>query len=300
MDLRWIEGEIEELSAIWEELRYKRPRFEHGLIDANDGESLSFSLSSRLSAWKELLSQVEVQLAANAGDDDADDCVEADIDAAEIRIMDEVKTQNATIDSLNNTTTTTAAAASPAKEEEHDSAIDYEFGMCLVGGVTAEKMEHNSNDRGGGGSGGMSVWDRYASKSLEVASTTTTKIDVPIICNKCGQEKNGKKLVEKAEDALPEEVLSSLEVIHARCLALHPKIEKLRKKSKEVGKISCSVPLFILLQYAECHTHFTRSILIERFDNKKTTYWRKDQGEGESRSSFLRGIGVGRVHSVVG
>jgi hypothetical protein len=198
---------------------------------------LPLSLSNHMPSWQELLSQAQV-IVANVSDADGnDDSDETGIDVAKESI-DEIK-------AVQNTTVTPAAATAIASksEEGNDSAIDYEFGMCLVGGAAADQIKNN--DMGGEGT---SVWDRYASKSLDVASTITSNQENTMTertlvgIGDSGEKATIGKLVE-VEDACPEEILSSLELIHERFLALSPKIEKLRKKSKEVSssRISCIV-----------------------------------------------------------
>ena len=241
MDLRRIEGELEELSTTWETLRFKRSRFDEVIVDgtnvnAIDDESLPLSLSNHMPSWQELLSQAQV-IVANVSDADGnDDSDETGIDVAKESI-DEIK-------AVQNTTVTPAAATAIASksEEGNDSAIDYEFGMCLVGGAAVDRIENNDRGR----EGGMSVWDRYASKSF--ASTITSNQEntmterTRVGIGDSGEKETIGKLVE-VEDACPEEILSSLELIHERFLSLSPKIEKLRKKSKEVSskRISCIV-----------------------------------------------------------
>ena len=244
MDLRRIEGELEELSTTWETLRFKRSRFDEVIVDgtnvnAIDDESLPLSLSHHMPSWQELLSQAQVMV-VNASDADGnDDSDETSIDAAKESI-DEIKAVQTT------TVTPAAAAAIASKSEEgNDSAINYEFGMCLVGGAAAAADQIENNDKVGKG---MSVWDRYASKSLDVASTITSYQEntmterTRVGIGDSGEKETIGKLVE-VEDACPEEILSSLALIHERFLALSPKIEKLRKKSKEVSskRISCIV-----------------------------------------------------------
>ncbi|KAL7446351.1 hypothetical protein ACHAXH_008703 [Discostella pseudostelligera] len=224
MDLRRIEDELVEISTLWEALRFKRPQFEED-VGGNDDESL-LSLSARMSSWTELLSQVDM-------DTDTDEAENEDAgnNAENSSKNGKVEGINDGLANADDGEQGNAAATSTTSAAEENNAMDYEFGMCLLGGAgdttLPPKVADNENDQGGGK---MSVWERYAKKNLEQGTSKSTP-EQKVAARVGEHEEIGVMVVE--EDARPEEILSSLEVLHVRFLALGPKVEKLQKKSKE-------------------------------------------------------------------
>lgn len=237
MDLRRIEDELVEISTLWEALRFKRPQFEED-VGGNDDESL-LSLSARMSSWTELLSQVDM-------DTDTDEAENEDAgnNAENSSKNGKVEGINDGLANADDGEQGNAAATSTTSAAEENNAMDYEFGMCLLGGAgdttLPPKVADNENDQGGGK---MSVWERYAKKNLEQGTSKSTP-EQKVAARVGEHEEIGVMVVE--EDARPEEILSSLEVLHVRFLALGPKVEKLQKKSKEVSRISCLMPYLIM------------------------------------------------------
>ena len=277
MDLRRIEGELEELSTIWKTLRHQRPIFgQNDGSSGNNGESLYILSSARMPQWKELLAQVAVANDDDDDDDDGDhrhdntDIFSEDngkMEGTGVHVDTTVANGDDTGDERKATATATATTVTALHEEE--SAIDYEFGMCLLGAaVTPSSTKEAENNHDGRGEKSMSMWDRYAKKEVERTTITTSsmkKLDgvttTPgqdrmttssqknVTCVEKDKDGEMDVVMEDDEDARPEDILSSLESLRGRVFAISSKIEKLRKKSKEVSAISHSFILYIRTRF---------------------------------------------------
>ena len=231
MELRKVEQELDELTKEWKNLRRKRPRFDTkngndcdcGDDVSNGGGGGGFeALSTQMPSWKELRSKVKDEDIFPQEEEEEQDAMEIEL---------------ATITDKSNVNGTDAPNNNESIIKDADEPAGYsEFGMCIAPSENVEKEPESAKSNKSTKAKVASIFERYAAKTDGAPKSK----DQPV---KKAEEGTSQQTTSKEEeedvlsieDASAKDVLSGLESLQQRFVALEPKIDKFMAKLKDVG-----------------------------------------------------------------